>query len=65
MTNTKIIKSNKYSLTEMNPIQLRMCPLTLLLYFALMGIIYGGVYIGPVSRHYVAYTRVTRATCAL
>ena len=30
MTNTKIIKSNKYSLTEMNPIQLRVCPLTLL-----------------------------------
>ena len=51
MTNTKIIKGNEYSLTEMNPIQLRMCPLTLLLYnFALMGIIYGGVYIGPVLR---------------
>ena len=65
MTNTKIIKSNKYSLTEMNPIQLRMCPLTLLLYFALMGIIYGGVYIGPVLRHHVDYTRVTRTTCVL
>ena len=28
---------------------------TSVLYFALMGIIYGGVYIGQVSRHYVAY----------
>ena len=66
MTNTKIIKGNKYSLTEMNPIQLRLCPLTLLLYnFALMGIIYGGVYIGPVLRHHMDYTRVTRATCVL
>ena len=37
---------------------------TSVLYFALMGIIYGGVYIGQVSRHYVAYTRVTRATWA-
>ena len=33
--------------------------------FALMGIIYGGVYIGPVLRHHVDYTRVTRATCVL
>ena len=58
MTNTKIIKGNKYSLTEMNPIQLRMCPQTLLLYnFALMGIIYG-VYIGPVLRHHMDYMRV-------
>ena len=38
---------------------------TSVLYFALMGIVYGGVYIGQVSRHYGAYTRVTRATCAL
>ena len=30
-----------------------------------MGIIYGGVYIGPVSRHHMDYTRVTRATCVL
>ena len=30
-----------------------------------MGIIYGGVYIGQVSRHYMANTHVTRATCAL
>ena len=30
-----------------------------------MGIIYGGVYIGPVLRHHVDYTCVTRATCVL
>ena len=33
--------------------------------FALMGIVYGGVYIGPVLRHHVDYKRVTRATCVL
>ena len=33
--------------------------------FALMGIVYVGVYIGPVLRHHVDYTCVTRATCVL
>ena len=33
--------------------------------FALMGIIYSVVYIGPVLRHHVDYTRVTLATCVL
>ena len=32
---------------------------------ALMGIIYVEVYIGPVLRHHVDYTHVTRATCVL
>ena len=38
MTNTKIIKSNKYSLTEMNPIQLR---ISVLLHFCVVFRPYG------------------------
>ena len=61
MTNTKIIKSNKYSLTEMNPIQMRIC---VLWYFCVVFRPYGNhlrwsLYragITPLRGLYVCYT---------